>query len=88
MAYTIFGVWIGRSDRIGSAIQKMEVDRNAESDPIFQRDLDLEYDPRKSDRSEACTLVVSALSHPASRFCLGYQRSIILRKKTFWSWAL
>jgi hypothetical protein len=43
--------WIGRSDRIGSAIQKMEVDRNAESDPIFQKDLDLEYDPRKSDGS-------------------------------------
>jgi hypothetical protein len=31
----------------------MEVDRNAESDPIFQKDVDLEYDPRKSDRSEA-----------------------------------
>jgi hypothetical protein len=46
--------WIGRSDRIGSAIQIMQVDRNAESDPIFQKDLDLEYDPRKSDRSEAC----------------------------------
>jgi hypothetical protein len=28
-------------------------DRNAESDPLFQKDLDLEYDPRKSDRSEA-----------------------------------
>jgi hypothetical protein len=32
----------------------MQVERNAESDPIFQKDLDLEYDPRKSDRSEAC----------------------------------
>jgi hypothetical protein len=46
--------WIGRSDRIGSAIQKMEVDRNVESDPVFQNDLDLKYNPRKSDRSEAC----------------------------------
>jgi hypothetical protein len=28
---------IGRSDRIGSAIQKMQVDRIAESDPVFRR---------------------------------------------------
>jgi hypothetical protein len=45
--------WIGRSDRIGSAIRKMQVDWNAELDPIFQKDLDLECDPRKSDWSEA-----------------------------------
>jgi hypothetical protein len=51
---TLIAKWIGRSDRIGSAIQKMQVDRNVESDPIFHKDLDLEYDPRKSDRSEAC----------------------------------
>jgi hypothetical protein len=38
------------------AIKKMKGDRNAELDPIFQKDLDLEYDPRKSDRSEACLL--------------------------------
>jgi hypothetical protein len=31
----------------------MQVDWNAELDPIFQKDLDLECDPRKSDWSEA-----------------------------------
>jgi hypothetical protein len=30
------------------------VDRNAESDPILEKDLDLEFNPKKSDRSEAC----------------------------------
>jgi hypothetical protein len=29
----------------------MQVDRNAESDPLFQKDLELEYDLRRSDRS-------------------------------------
>jgi hypothetical protein len=53
--------WIGRSDRIRSAIQKMEVDRNVESDPIFQKDLDLEYDPRKSDWSEACQILTKVI---------------------------
>jgi hypothetical protein len=31
----------------------MQEDQNAEPDPIFRKDLDLECDPRKSDRSEA-----------------------------------
>jgi hypothetical protein len=33
----------------------MQVDRNAESDPILEKDLDLDRDPKKSDRSEALT---------------------------------
>jgi hypothetical protein len=39
-----------------SSIQKMQVDRNAESDPILGKDIDLnlDLDPKKSDRSEAC----------------------------------
>jgi hypothetical protein len=47
-------LWIGRSDLIGSLIQKAQVDRNAESDPILEKDLDLECDPKISDPSEAC----------------------------------
>jgi hypothetical protein len=35
----------------------MQVNQNADSDPIFQKDLDMEYDPKKSDRSEACVYV-------------------------------
>jgi hypothetical protein len=52
--------WIDRSDRIGLAIQKMQVDWDEESDPIFQKDLDRLCDPRKSDRSEACGLLCSS----------------------------
>jgi hypothetical protein len=47
--------WIGSSDWIGLAIQKMHVDRNAESDPIFEKDLDLEFYLKISDRWEACS---------------------------------
>jgi hypothetical protein len=47
----------GSVRRIGSAIQKIQVDRNAESDAILEKDLDLECDPKKSDRSEACVYV-------------------------------
>ena len=44
----ILSLWIGRSDRIRSSLQNVQVDRNAESDPILEKDLDLERDPKKS----------------------------------------
>jgi hypothetical protein len=44
---------IGRLDRIGSAIQIVQVDRNAESDPFLEKDPDQKHDPKKPDRSEA-----------------------------------
>jgi hypothetical protein len=40
----------------------MKGDWNAELDPIFQKDLDLEYDPRKLDGSEACTSVTDQIT--------------------------
>jgi hypothetical protein len=51
----------------------MEVDRNVESDPIFQKDLDLEYDPRKSDRSEACLQVLGWVMKICKLFALPLQ---------------
>jgi hypothetical protein len=48
--------WIGRSDRIVSAIQKMHGDRYAKSDPIFEKNPELEFDAKISDRSEVCAI--------------------------------
>jgi hypothetical protein len=48
--------------RIGSAIQIVQVDRDAESDPILEKDLDQECNPKKSDRSEAWGAIHQLLS--------------------------
>jgi hypothetical protein len=49
---------------VGSAIPKVQVDWNAESDPILEKDLDLECDPKKSDWSEACAFAARPLHKP------------------------